>query len=66
MNRLGSPLIYRDPVTGETRTFTEEDAKRVTEIITRDPTKEDAYIRAWRSAAESRYRAILSELQRLG
>jgi len=66
MNKLGSPLSYRDPVTGETRTFTEEDAKRVTEIITKDPTKEDAYIRAWRSAAESRYRAILAELQRLG
>lgn len=64
--RLGSPLTYVDPVTGERRVFTEDDARRVTEIILKDPAKEDAYIRAWRSAAEDRYRVLLAELSRIG
>jgi spermidine/putrescine-binding protein len=65
MERMGRPLAYKDPMTGATVTFTEEDARRVTEIILKDPTREDAFIRAWRDAASKRYNDILSELQRI-
>jgi hypothetical protein len=47
-------------------TFTEDDARRVTEIVLKDPAKEDAFVRAWREAARNRYSEILSELRRLG
>lgn len=66
MERAGRPLTYRDPVTGGMVTFTEDDAKRVTEIVLKDPTREDAFIRAWRDAASKRYNDILSELRRIG
>jgi ABC-type Fe3+ transport system substrate-binding protein len=66
MERIGRPLTYRDPITGAMVTFTEDDARRVTEIVLKDPAKEDAFIRAWREAAYKRYSEILSELRRLG
>ncbi len=65
MERVGRPLTYRDPITGALVTFTEEDARRVTEIVLKDATKEDAFIRAWRDAAYRKYNEILSELQRM-
>ena len=66
MERIGRPLTYRDPITGAMVTFTEDDARRVTEIVLKDPAREDAFIRAWREAASKRYSEILSELRRLG
>lgn len=64
--KMGAPLEYRDPETGALVRFTEEDAMRVNKIITDDKAKEDAYVRAWRRAAEERYRALLAELARIG
>jgi ABC-type Fe3+ transport system substrate-binding protein len=66
MERIGRPLTYRDPITGAMVTFTEDDARRVTDIVLKDPAREDAFIRAWREAASKRYSEILSELRRLG
>ncbi len=66
MERIGRPLTYRDPITGAMVTFTEDDARRVTEIVLKDRAREDAFIRAWRDAASKRYSEILSELRRLG
>jgi ABC-type Fe3+ transport system substrate-binding protein len=62
MKRLGSPLEYVDPVTGEVRVFTLEDAQRVTKLVREDPRLRDAYIAAWREAAAERYEALLAEL----
>ncbi|MEM2224189.1 MAG: ABC transporter substrate-binding protein [Acidilobaceae archaeon] len=64
--RLGQPLQYRDPVTGNIVEFTESDAERITKAILENPALEDQFIREWRRAAESRYRSILGELARIG
>lgn len=64
--KMGAPLEYRDPETGMIVRFTEDDAKRVNEIITKDRAKESAFVREWRRAAEERYRGLLAELARIG
>ena len=61
-SRLGEPLEYIDPVTGEKVKFTLEDAKRVTELLRENPRLRDAYIAAWRKAAVERYESLLAEL----
>ncbi len=66
INRLGQPLSYIDPLTGETVVFTEEDAARVTSIIKENPRAKDQYISAWREAAIERYESLLDELSQLG
>lgn len=66
LEKLGSPLSYIDPVTGETVSFTLEDAKRVTSLLKEDPRLKDSYIRAWREAAAERYNALLDELSLAG
>ncbi len=60
--RLGAPLTYLDPVTGERVTFTIDDAERVTQLLKENPRLKDSFIRAWREAAIERYNAILDEL----
>ncbi len=64
--RLGEPLTYVDPLTKNVVKFTEDDAMRVVNAISKDARLEDSYIRAWRAAAEDRYRGIMGELGRLG
>jgi len=59
---LSKPLTYVDPKTGETVTFTQEDAIRVTSIIGSEPQLIDLYMLAWRQRATERYQQILSEL----
>lgn len=59
---LSKPLTYVDPKTGQTVTFTQEDAIRVTSIIGSEPQLIDLYTLAWRQAATQRYNQILSEL----
>ncbi|MFN4045842.1 MAG: ABC transporter substrate-binding protein, partial [Acidilobaceae archaeon] len=61
--RLGEPLTYVDPVTRRVVKFTEDEAMRVVEAISKDARLEDSYIRVWRAAAEDRYRSILEELR---
>ncbi|MCE4610736.1 MAG: ABC transporter substrate-binding protein [Desulfurococcales archaeon] len=62
LSRLGEPLEYVDPVTGEKVKFTMEDAKRVTEVLRENPRLRDAYIAAWRKAAVEKYESLLAEL----
>ena len=62
VRRLGEPLEYVDPVTGERVRFTMEDAMRVTELLREDPRLRDTYISAWRDAAIERYEGLLEEL----
>ncbi len=62
VRKLGEPLEYVDPVTGERVVFTLEDAKRVTSLLREDPGLRDAYIKAWREAAIERYESLLAEL----
>jgi ABC-type Fe3+ transport system substrate-binding protein len=60
---LSKPLTYVDPKTGQTVTFTQEDAIRVTSIIGGEPQLIDLYTLAWRQAATQRYNQILNELR---
>jgi ABC-type Fe3+ transport system substrate-binding protein len=60
---LSKPLTYVDPKTGQTVTFTQEDAIRVTDIIGSEPQLIDLYTLAWRQAATQRYNQILNELR---
>jgi len=62
INRLGAPLTYTDPVTGETVTFTMDDAIRVTKLIQQDATLISKYQVAWSQAASERFQSIISEL----
>ncbi|MDM7275339.1 MAG: ABC transporter substrate-binding protein [Thermoprotei archaeon] len=64
--RLGEPLTYVDPVARKIVKFTEDDAMRVVDAVSKDVRLEDSYVRAWRTAAEDRYRSLLEELRRLG
>ncbi|MEN2999933.1 MAG: ABC transporter substrate-binding protein [Acidilobaceae archaeon] len=66
LRRLGEPLEYRDPVTGRTVKFTEEEAEKVTAAIMADARVEESYMREWRRAAERRYGELLAEIRRLG
>ena len=61
--RLAAPLTYQDPLTGETVTFTVEDAQRVTQIFRENRQAISLYENAWSQAAEQRYQEILNELQ---
>ena len=62
LNELGKPVTYVDPVTGKEVTFTQDDAIRVNEKITKDVALTDKYALAWKQAASKRYQVILSEL----
>ncbi len=62
IDQLGSPLTYQDPVTGETVTFTLEDAIRVTEILRENRQLISSYGLAWSQAASERYQSIINSL----
>lgn len=66
LRRLGEPLEYRDPVTGRTVKFSEEEAEKVTAAIQADTRLEESYMREWRRAAERRYGELLAEIRRFG
>ncbi len=59
---LGSPLTYKDPVTGETVTFTMDDAIRVTSILRENSKLISEYQVAWSQAASERFNQVISEL----
>lgn len=60
--RLAAPLTYKDPVTGETVTFTLDDAIRVTKLFRENRQVISLYETAWSQAAEERFDQILQEL----
>jgi len=62
IRELGKPLTYTDPVTGETVTFTMEDAIRVTKLMREDRNLVSSYQTAWSQAAYDRYNQLLEEL----
>ncbi len=61
-NKLTELIEYKDPVTGEKRIFTLEDAIRVNEILRKDPQIREAYMNAWREAAKTKYLEVLAAL----
>ena len=65
-SKLAAPLTYKDPVTGEMRTFTLDDAIRVTKLFRENRQLMSQYENAWSQAAEQRFDQILQELQQLG
>ncbi len=60
--RLGEPVTYTDPSTGEKVKFTLDDALRVNEVLKKNRKLEPKYMEAWRTAAQEKYQEILSEL----
>jgi len=62
ITELGKPLTYTDPVTGQTVTFTMEDAIRVTKLMREDRNLVSSYQTAWSQAADAKYNQILQEL----
>ncbi|MCE4599641.1 MAG: ABC transporter substrate-binding protein [Desulfurococcales archaeon] len=66
--KLGSPLKYTDPYTGEEVVFTLENAIKVTKKLKDPKIMAEAttkYSVSWREAATNRYQAILSELEEI-
>lgn len=62
IDQLGSPLTYKDPVTGETVTFTQDDAIRVTQVLRENRQLISSYELAWSQAASERYQSIINSL----
>ena len=62
IRELGKPLTYTDPVTGDTVTFTLDDAMRVNSILRDDRTLISSYQTAWSQAASERFQSIIQEL----
>ncbi len=62
IHELGKPLTYTDPVTGDTVTFTMDDAMRVNKLLREDRTLISAYQTAWSQAANERFQDIIQEL----
>ncbi len=54
--RLGAPVNYTDPATGQVKTFTYQDAVAINSKVASDPTYRDKLYQAWREAARARYR----------
>ncbi|WP_460124651.1 ABC transporter substrate-binding protein [Stetteria hydrogenophila] len=63
---LAAPLTYKDPLTGEQRTFTLDDAVRVNKIFWENRQVISEYENAWSQAAEQRFDSVLRELQGMG
>ncbi|MCE4602706.1 MAG: ABC transporter substrate-binding protein [Desulfurococcales archaeon] len=66
--RLGSPLTYVDPYTGEKVTWTMENAIEVTKKLKDPEIQSEAlvkYSNAWKKAATEKYRSILDELKEI-
>jgi ABC-type Fe3+ transport system substrate-binding protein len=61
---LGKPLTFKDPLTGQTVTFTEDFAKQVNSKL-QDAQVLNAYLNAWEQAARARYQQVYQELQQL-
>ncbi len=62
ISRLGEPLTFVDPSTGQTVKFTREYAISINEKLKTDPTFYNAIKSAWRDAAIARFNEILQEL----
>ena len=60
--RVGAPLQYTDPQTGQTVTFTKEDAMRVNQILIEHPELTSQYATAWKNAMSARLDQLISEL----
>ncbi len=60
--KLGEPLEFKDPRTGEIVKFTEEYAKSINDLIKKDPSYLNALKSTWRDKAIEKYREIISEL----
>ncbi len=53
--RLGAPVNYTDPATGQVKTFTYQDAVAINSKVASDSTHRDKLYQAWREAARARY-----------
>ncbi len=62
VEKLGAPLTFKDPETGETVKFTEDYAIKINQRLISDPAFRSVIIDAWRKAAIERYNSIVSEL----
>ncbi|WP_338251335.1 ABC transporter substrate-binding protein [Pyrodictium abyssi] len=60
--KLTDLVKYKDPVTGEERVFTLDDALRVNKILKEHINLKEAYMNAWREAAKQKYEEVLSAL----
>jgi hypothetical protein len=56
--RLGAPVNYTNPATGQVKTFTYQDAVAINSKVASDPTYRDKLYQAWREAARARYRQV--------
>ncbi|WP_088172055.1 ABC transporter substrate-binding protein [Pyrodictium delaneyi] len=60
--KLTDIVKYKDPVTGEERVFTLDDALRVNKILKDHINLKEAYMNAWREAAKQKYEEVLKAL----
>jgi hypothetical protein len=56
--RLGAPVNFTDPATGQVKTFTYQDAVAINSKVASDPTYRDKLYQAWREAARARYQQV--------
>jgi len=63
-NKLGEPLTFKDPLTGQTVNFTESYAAQINGEL-RQGTVLNAYLNAWEQAAVAKYNEVYEELQAL-
>ncbi len=56
--RLGAPVNYTDPATGQMRIFTYQEAVAINSKVASDPTYRDRLYQAWREAARAKYQQV--------
>ena len=62
-DELTAPIQFKDPLTGQTVTFTEEYAEKINDKIATDAAFQSQIMQVWRQAAEDKYNKVLEDLK---
>ena len=60
---LTAPIQFKDPLTGQTTTLTEDYAKKINDKIATDAAFQSQIMQEWRTAAQAKYNKVLHDLQ---
>ncbi|WP_297070863.1 ABC transporter substrate-binding protein [Thermococcus sp.] len=61
-NELTAPIQFKDPLSGQMVTFTEQYAMKINDKIATDASFQSQIMQEWRTAAQAKYNKVLSDL----
>ncbi len=62
-DELTAPIQFKDPLSGQTVTFTEQYAEKINDKIATDAAFQSQMMQEWRQAAENKYNKVLQDLK---